>query len=108
MSTVLLLAKGRLRRNWRATVVAIVVVGVAAGVALAGFAGARRADGTVPAFLRFNRGADAYESFPPVARDGAPTDLAMKVAVISAFPGVRSVGRFTNGVVSATDPTGPG
>src|SRR4051794_34785874 len=108
MRAVLLLAKARLRRNVGATVVLIMVLGLAGGVALAGFAGARRTDAAVPAFIRFNRGADAYAFFPPVTEDGTPTDLGMKAAAISAFPGVRLERRFTNGIVSATDPTGPG
>jgi hypothetical protein len=80
----------------------VIVVGIAVGVVLAGFAGARRTDSAIPAFVRASGGADAYASF---ALNGAtaPPDFGPEVARLRAIPGVRDARRFANAVVVATD-----
>jgi hypothetical protein len=90
----------RRQRGW--TALLVVVVGIAVGMVLAGFAGARRTDSAIPAFVRASGGADAYASF---ALNGAtaPPDFGPEVARLRAIPGVRDARRFANAVVVATD-----
>jgi putative ABC transport system permease protein len=55
MAAVWVRARAELRRRWRATVLLIVVVGLAGGAVMAAVAGARRTDSAMDRFLAWNR-----------------------------------------------------
>ena len=55
MAAVWVRARAELRRRWRATVLLMVVVGLAGGAVMAAVAGARRTDSAMDRFLAWNR-----------------------------------------------------
>jgi hypothetical protein len=60
MTAVWARARAELRRRWGATVVLMVLVGLAGGVVLAAVAGARRTEGAMGRFLAYNQSMDVF------------------------------------------------
>ena len=81
MGVVWLRWRAELRAQWRMVVVVVLLLGVGGGVALAAFAGARRADTAMPRFVAFSLPDDGGFQFgnvfsPPVAPGAAGDSLA--------------------------------
>ena len=81
MGVVWLRWRAELRAQWRMVVVMVLLVGVGGGVALAAFAGARRADTAMPRFVAYSLPDDGGFLFgnvfsPPVAPGTAGDSLA--------------------------------
>ena len=81
MGVVWLRWRAELRAQWRMVVVMVLAVGIGGGVALAAFAGARRADTAMPRFVAYSLPDDGGFLFgnvfsPPVAPGTADDSLA--------------------------------
>ncbi len=97
MSAVWVRARAELRRRWRATVVLVVLVGLAGGATLAGVAGARRTDSAMDRFLAFSR---PFEVFVLNIEGAADLD------VVARLPQVADAGTAAYLVLAPSTPSG--
>jgi MacB-like periplasmic core domain/FtsX-like permease family len=103
MATVWVRARAELRHRWRATLLLMILVGLAGGVVLAAVAGARRTDSAMDRFLAYNRplnvsleakGLDvgAVERLPEVADAEVGGYVLLVPSTASGKPDPRSFG----------------
>jgi ABC-type antimicrobial peptide transport system permease subunit len=109
VSAVWLRARAQLRGRAQATVLLLVLVGVAGGVVLAAVAGARRSDAALPRFLAASQTTDATVWFLTGPRGGQPaqSELAQEMRTVAALPQVRAVERGSALIISVVDSAGP-
>jgi hypothetical protein len=88
VNAVWLRARAQLRGRAQATVLLLVLVGVAGGVVLAAVAGARRSDAALPRFLAASQTTDATVWFLTGPRGGQPaqSELAEELRAVAALP----------------------
>jgi MacB-like periplasmic core domain/FtsX-like permease family len=79
MAAVWARARAELHRRWGATVVLLVLAGLAGGVVLAAVAGARRTEGAMGRFLAYNQSMDVY-----VAGAGLDLDAVRRLPQVAA------------------------
>src|SRR5687767_797771 len=85
-------ARGELRRRWRATVLLILLVGVAGGAVLTTVAGARRSSTAYDRFRDETLAADLDMAFAD--EDAPPPDLAEAEPMVRSIPQVVAVGHL--------------
>ena len=90
MGAVWLRARAQLRGRLWASLLLVLLAGLAGGVVLAALAGARRSETALPRFLAASRTTDATVWFlGPRGGQPARTDLAQELRVIDGLPQVR-------------------
>jgi hypothetical protein len=106
MGVLWLRAKAQLRGRAGASLLLVLLVGLAGALVLAAAAGARRSEAALPRFLAANRTMDAAVFVQP---DEPFDDLAQARRRLAALPEVRQVFRLTGALILAgVDPTDPG
>jgi FtsX-like permease family len=106
MGVLWLRAKAQLRGRARASLLLVLLVGLAGALVLAAAAGARRSEAALPRFLAANRTMDAAVFVQP---DDPFDDLAEARRQLAALPEVQQVFRLTGALILAgVDPTDPG
>jgi hypothetical protein len=87
----------QLRRRWAATVVLVVLVGIAGGVVLAAVAGARRTDSAMGRFVAYSRPEDLIAVVNGAQGDPSDPSVGARAAAIrsqiEALPEVAAAGR---------------
>jgi hypothetical protein len=108
MGAVWLRARAQLRGRLWASLLLVLLVGLAGGVVLAALVGARRSDAALPRFLAASRTTDATVWFlGPRGGQPARSDLAEELRVIDGLPQVRDAARIAAVVMAVSDPGGP-
>lgn len=97
MSAVWVRARAELRRQWKATVVLAVLVGLAGGAALAGVAGARRTESAMERFVAFSQPFDVF-----IFDQSAQLDPA----AVAGLPQVADAGQSAYLVLAPSTPSG--
>jgi hypothetical protein len=101
MAAVWVRARAELRRRWQATVLLVMVVGLAGGAVMAAVAGARRTDSAMDRFLAYNRPMnilvagldfDAVKQLPQVADADQGAYLALTPSTPSGAPDPAALG----------------
>ena len=108
MGAVWLRARAQLRGRVWASLLLVLLAGLAGGVALAALTGARRSEAALPRFLAASRTTDATVWFlGPRGGQPARTDLAQELRVINGLPQVRDGARVAALIMAVSDPQGP-
>jgi hypothetical protein len=101
MAAVWVRARAELRRRWQATVLLVMVVGLAGGAVMAAVAGARRTDSAMDRFLAYSRPMnilvagldfDAVKQLPQVADADQSAYLALTPSTPSGAPDPAALG----------------
>jgi hypothetical protein len=108
MGAVWLRTRAQLRGRLWASLLLVLLTGLAGGVVLTALAGARRSDAALPRFLAASRTTDATVWFlGPTGGQPARTDLAEELRVIDSLPQVRDAARVAALIMAVSDPGGP-
>ncbi len=112
-----LLASALRRKHWRASLLLVLLIGVAGGVVLTAIAGARRTERALPEFVAYNDLPSLLVALCPP--DATPETVAEdplacffyepdgELDELARLPGVRAVGRGAAVLASATRPGRP-
>jgi hypothetical protein len=108
MGAVWLRTRAQLRGRLWASLLLVLLTGLAGGVVLTALAGARPSDAALPRFLAASRTTDATVWFlGPTGGQPARTDLAEELRVIDSLPQVRDAARVAALIMAVSDPGGP-
>ena len=107
MGAVWLRARAQLRGRLLASLLLVLLVGLAGGVVLAAVAGARRSDAALPRFLAASQRTDVTVwILGPRGGQPARSNLAAELRAVAALPEVRTAQRGVGLIISASDPGG--